>query len=102
MKKDQIANEVERIINSVDTIEQVNASPFFKDKVLNKLYEEKEPQVGLFAWFTPSVQLAALVIFIAVNVAVFVKINQQQYSTEVDSFAAAYELTPESDETLFE
>ena len=51
MKKDQIANEVERIINSVDTIEQVNASPFFKDKVLNKLYEEKEPQVGLFAWF---------------------------------------------------
>ena len=70
--------------------------------MLNKLNEESEPQLSYFSWITPGVQLAALAIFVAVNIAVYIKLNEQQYTTEVDSFAAAYELAPESDETLFE
>ncbi len=102
MKKDHIADKIENTINTVEKIDSVSVSPFFKNKVLNRLYEEQEPQFVLTSWLTPKVQLAALAIFILINIAVFVKMNEQQYSTEVDSFAAAYELAPESDNTLFE
>lgn len=102
MEEDHIADKIQQTLDSVERIERVPASPFFKNRVLNKLYQEQEPQPGLFSWFTPRLQLAALAVFVAVNIAVFIKISEQQYSTEVDSFAAAYELAPETEETLFE
>ncbi len=102
MKEDHIKNKIENTINSIEFIEEVQASPFLKNKILNSINQEQESQHTVSSWLTPKLQLAALAIFVAINIAVFLKISEQQYSTEVDSFAAAYELTPESEETLFE
>ena len=102
MKEDHINDKIENTLNSAELIDQVQASPFLKNKILNRIDQEQEAQQEVSSWLTPGLQLAALTLFVAINIAVFLKISEQQYSTEVDSFAAAYELAPESDETLFE
>ncbi len=102
-KKENKIAEIDRVFNSVDDIEKVKISPFFKSKVLRKLYEEKQERVQvLFPWFTPKVQLAALVVFVVLNVFVITQMNTDNYTSEVTTFAEAYELTPETDLTLFE
>ena len=101
--KENKITEIDRVFNSVDDIETVKASPFFKTKVLRELYEEKQERVQvLFPWFTPKLQLAALAVFVVLNVFVIAQMNSDNYTSEVSTFAEAYELTPETDITLFD
>jgi len=97
---EDIQNRVNKTLSSLDTIEQVKVSPFFKDKTINRLFAEKEaPQPRFLAWLTPQVQLAMLVGFIVLNAFAFINVKSTTYDDNVNEFAQSYGLTVESDFT---
>jgi len=53
--------EENNTLDILDEIQEVRVSPFFKNKVLNKIREQEEEKVPLFGWFSPQLQLAAVV-----------------------------------------
>lgn len=91
---------VENSLEMGGTISKVQASPFFKDKVLNKLFAEKEA-TSIFAWFTPQLQLATLACFLVLNVYTFIQYSQNNYDTKVSNFAETYNLSSEGSDSLF-
>ncbi|MBP0903327.1 hypothetical protein ACFSKN_00365 [Mariniflexile gromovii] len=95
-----IQKKIDDTFASMDAIENVNVSPFFKDKTMQRLFAEKEEVAVAWGWFTPKLQLATLVCFIVLNVLAFRQYNSNQYITNVDAFAETYGLTSSSDDTI--
>lgn len=97
-----IQEKVERTFSTVDVINEVKVSPFFKDKTMNLLFTEKEEEKVVFNWFTPKLQLATLVCVIVLNVLAFTQVNSDTYDTNINEFADNYGLIIDADETLFD
>lgn len=99
---EDIKNSVEKALQSVDAIENSKVSPFFKDKTLQRLFTEKEEkQSVLWSWFTPTWQLATLVVIITLNVLALSSTNTSDYEDELDVFAQTYDLQSNSEDNLF-
>lgn len=103
MDKDkEIRNRVDKALQSIDSIEAVNVSPFFKDKVIQKINaQSEETPKSTWTWLSPQVQLALLVVVIVFNVMAYLQINSTEYDDNVDSFAQMYGLS-ESDTNEFQ
>jgi len=99
-KEKHISQQVESTFESIESIEKVKVSPFFKDKVLNKLFIEKEEKL-IFAWFTPKYQFAALVFLFIFNTYALIQYNKQNYNNNVSTFAQSYELSTNENESIF-
>ena len=101
-KEKYISQEVESTFDSVNSIEKVQVSPFFKNKVLNKLYVKKEPEPLVISWFTPKYQLAALIFLFIFNTYALIQYNKQNYNDKITTFAQSYELTVSENESIFD
>ena len=101
MSNSEIEKKVEATIDSVDFIEHVNVSPFLKDRILNQLSSRKEETDTAWSWFTSAIQLATLVLFIALNVYAYFNLNQEEYNSTIDEFAETYDLSEETDSSIF-
>ncbi len=102
MKTDQdIKQKIEAALNSADAIEEVKVSPFLKEKTLNRIYsQKKEKESQLWSWFTPQLQLAALLIVVAVNVYALMQFRNSDYDNEISNFAESYGLFVEDSESI--
>lgn len=99
---ENIKDRVNRTLDSIDSIEAVKVSPFFKDKTMQRLFAKKEEKQALFGyWFTLKWQFASLVVIIALNVFVLSKYNMSSYEDEVDYFAQVYDLKTNTEDNLF-
>lgn len=97
-----IQRDIDLIIESVDTIKDVQVSPFFKDKTLQRLFSEKEKkQQSVFLWFSPQVQFATLACVVILNVVAFTKLKETTYNENVSQFAESYGLTTTTETSLF-
>ena len=93
---------VEKTISSVDHMNEVGVSPFFKEKVMHRIRNASEEEdVTISSWFTPKLQLATLVAVIILNVIAFSNLEANNYDENVNEFAESYGLsTSTNSETL--
>ncbi|MDH7445561.1 hypothetical protein [Aquimarina sp. 2201CG14-23] len=96
--KNTIQDQVTKTIEITNTISNVQPSPFLKEKVMNRLFKEKE-EAPLLGWFTPKYQFAALICIVMLNVYALVAYNTSIYEQRVSSFAQNYELS--TNDSLF-
>ena len=96
-----INNKIEATIASAEKIEEATVSPFFKDKALRRMFSEKrEKESQLWQWFTPQLQLATLLLIVAINVYVLVQFRITDYNNDVSNFADSYGLYVQDSEAL--
>lgn len=84
-------------LDILDAIQEVQVSPFFKNKVLNKIEQQKEAKESIFSWFSPQLQFASLALVICINVTtIYFSISNTQDSQEqvsgIESFVQEYQL----------
>ncbi|MGJ8593420.1 MAG: hypothetical protein ACSHXF_12790 [Aquaticitalea sp.] len=93
-----IQKKIQTTFESLDSINQVKVSPFFKDKTMNLLFAEREvAQPTFWSWLTPHIQLALLIGFIVLNAFAFMNVNSNTYDDSVNEFADSYGLSVESE-----
>lgn len=95
-----IQDKIDDTLNSINAINDVKVSPFFKDKTLNVLFSENEIQQTGWSWFTPKLQLATLVCFFALNIYAFMQINSTSYDDNISDFAELHDLNISENTTL--
>ena len=93
-----IQNKIDDTFAAIDAIENVNVSPFFKDKTMQRMFAKKEKQQVVWNWFTPQLQLATLVCFVVLNVLALKQYNSNKYEANVNEFAETYGLSSSSNE----
>lgn len=84
----------------LDEIQEAKVSPFFKNKVLNAIREQKEEKVPLFGWFSPQLQLATLALILCINaLALIYSVDFSQTDQElsgIEAFVQDYSLESDS------
>ena len=80
---------IDELLDQPFSVEKVNTPPFFKEKVLNTLAQVEEPaqEDGLLFWFTPKYQIAALLLFALMNLAVLYMYINENRTSELETFA---------------
>jgi ubiquinone biosynthesis protein Coq4 len=102
MKEYNINKNVIDALESIDQINEVKVSPFFKERTLNRLFTKPEIKVSFFdKYFSPQLQLAALVCVVLVNVYAINKISNDSYEAELSNFATNYGLEQSTETSLF-
>lgn len=84
-------------LDILDSIEEVKVSPFFKNKVLNRIEQEKEVIQPSLHWFNPQLQFASLALLICINAAtIYYSFTNTETSQEeisgIESFVQEYQL----------
>ena len=92
--------KIESTFNALDSIKEVQVSPFFKDKTMQKIFSEKKETTYVWSWFTPKVQLATLVCIVILNVVAFSQLEQDSYNEDIYEFAESYGFSV-TDDTSF-
>ena len=93
--------KISQTLDSINNIEKVEVSPFFKDKMMKRLFtQEEEEQKIVWSWFSPKLQLATLACIIVLNFMAFTQLKSDTYSENVSSFANIYGLQSDSDNSL--
>lgn len=95
-----IQTEIDTIFDSVNHIQDVKVSPFFKDKTLDLLFVEKEQERKLWFWFTPQLQFATLACVVVLNIFAFTKLKETTYNENVSQFAESYGLMETAETSL--
>lgn len=101
MKTDKnIVAKVEDTYEVLDKINEVKISASFKQNVIHKIEETKKVKTS-FTWFTPQLQLAAMVVILLVNVsAIIYTFSTEEQTSAIDVFAQAYNFDSEDTFTL--
>ena len=86
-----IQDKINSTLKSIEAIEAVTVSPFFKDKTMNKLFLEKEAPI-VSTWFTPKLQLATLVCVVVLNIVAFSQMKTNTYDENINEFGETYGL----------
>jgi len=95
-----IQNKINDTLNTMESIENVNVSPFFKDKTMQRLFAEKEVEQTGWAWFSPKLQLTTLVCVVVLNIIAFTKLEESStYDESVSALAESYGLSSSDDDT---
>lgn len=99
---EHIQDKITKTLNVTNEIQQVKVSPFFKDKVMQQLFAEKEEKQSVFSWFTPQLQLATLVCLVILNVFAITQLNADDSNvTDIEEFAQTYNLSMTDEVSLF-
>ena len=89
-----IAEKVKSTFESIDHIQDIKTSPFFKDKTMRKLFDAKVAEDKIvFSWFTPKLQLATLVCIISLNAFALIQLKTKIYDSNVSNFGENYSLS---------
>lgn len=101
-EKKNTSQRIDELIDSASGIEAVSTPPFFKDKVLNRLSQtrDSQPQLGWLPWFAPKYQMAALFLFVLLNMLVLYTYSDSNREEEIQTFAEAYGLSSAQDESM--
>jgi len=100
--KNSIEEQVDHVLEIGNSIGHVKASPFFKEKMMNRLFEEKKEEEWLiFTWFTPRLQLASLVCIVVLNIFAFTNLNSTSYEDNINEFAESYGLSSAEETSIF-
>jgi hypothetical protein len=93
-KQSPIQTKANLAIKSLESIEDVSVSPFFKEKTLNKLFRSSEAIKISFMerYFTPQLQFVGLLIIVLLNGYAFYNYNSQQYDTGINKFSETFDL----------
>lgn len=96
------SKKVDEILNSVDGIETVKAPPFFKERTLQRLSQDhgKVAAPNLLGWFTPGYQVAAILVFIALNLFTLYSYYSSNEQQELQTFAQNYGLSTSNSESI--
>lgn len=95
-----IQEQVDKAFASMENIQEVKVSPFFKEKTMRRLISKKEEIPFLWSWFTPKLQLATLIGVVVLNVLAYTQLNSDTYNDTVTEFADTYELSPNEDTSI--
>jgi len=88
----EIDKKIEVAFDSLEQINEVKISSSFKQQVL-KLALEQEKEEILLTWFTPKLQMAAMIIVLLVNVtAIMYTFSTTSSETNISSFVQEYNL----------
>jgi hypothetical protein len=93
MKNKNISEQVDNIFEVLNSIEKTSVSPFFKQKVLHKMFLKEEEKTVMKLWFTPKLQLAAIALVLLVNAISLFYVFNENNSTTIDNFAKEYSLS---------
>ena len=93
--------KVQDTIDSIESIQEVKVSPFFKDKTLDRLFVKQEETYKFWSWFTPQLQLVTLTCVIVLNAFAFTKLKETTYDENINQFAETYGLSTTTETTLF-
>ena len=96
-----IQHKINETIDSIDAINQVKVSPFFKDKMMKRLYSHEKEEQYVFSWFSPKLQFATLACIVALNIIAYSQIKKDVYNDNVNSFATSYGLQSDSENSIF-
>jgi hypothetical protein len=97
----KIQDSVENTFKAIDAMETVNVSPFFKDKVLQRLYTQKDETQTIWSWFTPQLQLATLACLVILNVFALTQLDSSTNGSDLDEFAQSYDLSITEETSIF-
>ncbi|NER14153.1 hypothetical protein GWK08_11925 [Leptobacterium flavescens] len=101
-KKTPIQEKIDKTIYMASEISEPKVSPFFKDKVINKLYAEREEPQPVPIWFAPKYQLVVLIALLILNSYVLYQYSESNREQNIDSFARNYDLSSGDSEFTFE
>ena len=94
----EIKKKVEHTLSSVEQMEEVKVSPFFKEKVMHQIRNASEDKnETILSWFTPKLQLATLVCIVILNVIAFSNLEDNNYDENINEFAESYGLSTNTD-----
>ncbi len=93
-----IQKQVDETLDSMENMQEVKVSPFFKDKTMQHLFTDKEEKQVVWLWFTPKLQFATLVIVVVLNIFALSQLDSSVEVETVSDFEKAYDLS--SDEEL--
>ena len=97
--KDMVAKG-EDTFEVLDKINEVKISTSFKQRVFNKIAVTKKEKT-VFTWFTPQLQVAAMVVILLVNASAIVyTFSTEKQTSEVDAFAQEYNFNSENTFTI--
>lgn len=91
--------DIDTTLNVLDKIETVKVNTLFKDRVLDKINQEKEEN-SLFVWFNSKLQLAAMIIVLLVNTFVIVHVFNIEKTSNVQNFAKEFGLSTQEIYTI--
>ncbi|MGB0879271.1 MAG: hypothetical protein ACPGTO_01750 [Polaribacter sp.] len=95
-----IPTKIEEILASLDDINEVKISSSFKQNVFSKIEQNKKEKPVLI-WFTPQLQLAAMLVILFVNVSAIVyTFSTQEQTPEIETFAQEYNFETSTTFTL--
>lgn len=98
----KIEKKVELTLSSIDKIEEVKISPFFKEKVMHQIRNASEAKnEAIVSWFTPSLQFATLVLFIVLNIYAYKSLTSEDYNSKVEEFVDTYDFGEETYTSIF-
>ncbi|MCH2196614.1 hypothetical protein [Kordia sp.] len=101
-KLKDIQDNIDATLDVLDTISEVEVSPFFRDKTLQRLFSEQEETVSnSFGWFSPRLQLATFICVFLINIFGIYQMNQTEYDTNISEFAKLHELSGNEQPSLF-
>lgn len=82
--------EVEDTFEVLKQIREVKVSASFQQNVLNSIEKIAQEKIT-FTWFTPQLQLAAMLLVLLVNTSVIVyTFSVEKQASEIDNFAQEY------------
>ena len=90
----KINKKVQGTLDSIESIQEVEVSPFFKDNVMHQIRNATEGiQEETWSWFTPKLQLATLVCVVVLNIMAFNNLQETTYDDNINNFAESYGLS---------
>lgn len=101
MSNSEIEKKIEATIDSVESIEYVKVSPFVKDRIMHQVSSKNNEVTSIWSWFTPSFQLATLILFMILNVYAYINLNSEDYNSSIEEFTETYGLDEGIDSTIF-
>lgn len=97
----EMNKKVKETLDSIESIKEVEVSPFFKEKVMHQIRNASEDiQEATWSWFTPKVQLATLVCVVVLNIIAFNNLQKMTYNESVSSFAESYGLSTDTENSI--
>ncbi|GEM_PF-5649885 len=93
MKNKIISEQIENTFEVLSSIEKTTVSPFFKQRVLNKMFLKEEKSIVVKQWFTPSLQFEAIALVLLINAISLFYVFKENNSNTMDNFAKEYSLS---------
>jgi len=93
--------KIESTLATIDSIQEVKVSPFFKDKTMKRLFSKKQEEESyVWSWFTPKIQLAMLACIVVLNIFAFSQLKQDAYEDEMSQFVESYGFSTSNETSL--